>query len=145
MSELTLSKMSNGLEITKPQLDRAYDATIRDLTENWENRGQLRKIFDLTDIDGEIELTFKHLSFSVITKRRFVFLEGTLIVKMSFIYSEGDEDKSLLDFYIDQESVIRLDDASQGEVLDFRYVDSLGYKLFDKIIIAADSKKLISV
>lgn len=145
MPNNSLSMIGFNIDNVKPLLDSHYETTVNELSEDWKNRGLLRKIFELEKLDKELKLSFNYFDLYLSTKRRLLLLDGELVVQMSFVFSENDDIRSLVDFYINKDGMIRVNDPLTGVLLDYNSINSLPYAIFEQIASSAIASKLISI
>jgi hypothetical protein len=143
MPDFDLHTISNGIDLDKETLLRAYSATINEMVEAYKKRGILRKLFDIELIGDEIRVTLKDFKLSLNSERNLVFSGNSLMISMKFNYKDNEKDVTLIRLLMGNNGVIYISDID-GEQLDPRQLD-VGYEAFGLIAKEAHAQRLISI
>ncbi|MEB5972662.1 hypothetical protein MXF20_11255 [Pantoea dispersa] len=141
MTAFNMHIISNALEINAPSLARAYTATIKEMAEDYEQRGLLRKILKFSGDENEQVITYAELAITLKGTYRFVFRDTKMFLKWTFKHDQNDETQDVLTMLIDDDGIIFVGDIDSGEVLNYNE-GNLAFKIFERITKAAYDNKL---
>lgn len=141
MAAFYLSKISHSIETHHETLSKEYRFIRRQIMDAYGNTRIVKRMFDVKESQGELEITFKNFDLIFHTRKKLFLFQDKVIVSMPFIYTHEGNTKILLNFFIDDTGNLFIN-RMNGDTLTS---NNKGYEIFCLIARECYTQHLISI